>query len=118
MSTSCMGVWSRVPIGKCRCPFRVTSFVLRLRRRKLLASMLADLGAATGENLFHDIRQVLREMEPVGYLSCLRGAFARGGGIILSAVTAHKGNLRMRFHPRLGRLRLAIWQQIDDLMGG
>src|SRR2546421_3422314 len=116
MSTSRMGVWSRVPIGKCRCLFRAISFVLRLRRRKLVALMLADLGAATGENLFQDIRQVLGKMEPVGYLPCLRGAFACGGGIILSWVTAYQSNLRMRLHPRLGRLRLPRLPAVGRVM--
>ncbi len=113
-----MGVWSRVPVGKCRCLFRATSCLLRWVGGSWWLPNLADLDAATGEDLFDEVRQVLCQMEPIGDLPCLRSAFARCGGIILSSVTAHNINLRMPFHPRLGRFYLSIGQEIDDLMGG
>jgi hypothetical protein len=90
--------------------FHVISRLLRFHRS------LADLGAATGEDLFDEVSQVVCQMVSIGYLPGLRGAFARSGGILLASVTADYLNLCVGLHPSLGRLRLPIGQEIDNLM--
>jgi hypothetical protein len=56
-------------------------------------------------------------MVSIGYLSGLRGTFACSDGILLASVTADYINLWVRLHPSLGRSRLPIGQEIDNLMG-
>jgi hypothetical protein len=78
---------------------------------------LADLRATTSEELFDEVSQIVCQMVPIGYLPGLRGPFTGGGGIILSSVAADDINLWMRLHPSLGRFRLPIREQINNLMG-
>jgi len=79
----------------------------------MTASICSELiiGRATFPAIWTKKRQVF---VPKAAMYC----FHLHGGILLSSVTADQINLRMRLHPGLGRFRLSIRQQIDDLVGG
>jgi hypothetical protein len=78
------------------------------KQRALGLQGFADLATAVGQDFFHDLREMLGQMEPIGTLGGLRSPESGCGSIIFSPVPAHHFNFRVLSHPGGSRLSVPI----------
>jgi hypothetical protein len=108
VSTACTGIGLKRPIWTCWLRFVLFLFLVMWAGSLWRLRCLADLSTAAGENLFHNLRHVLRQMKAVGDLFRLGRSESGGGCGIFSSISADDREFRVHAHPGGCRLGVSI----------